>query len=40
MQPIQMQLSQKLKTFIQFFCAFLKCLFKYKHLRKKGDAHS
>ena len=34
---IQMQLSQKLKTFSQFSFAFLKSLLNYKHL-PKNDA--
>ena len=37
---IQMQLSQKLKTFSQFSFAFLKSLLNYKHLPKKGDPHN
>ena len=37
---IQMQLSQKQKTFSQFSFAFLKSLLNYKHLPKKGDPHS
>ena len=38
-QPIQIQLSQKQKTFSQFSFAFLKSLLNYKHLSKKGDPH-
>ena len=34
-QPIQMQLSQKQKTFSQFFFAFLKSILNYKHFTKK-----
>ena len=34
-QPIQMQLSQKQKSFSQFPFAFLKSILNYKHLRKK-----
>ena len=34
-QPIQMQLSQKQKTFSQFFFAFLKAILNYKHFAKK-----
>ena len=30
--PIEMQLSQKQKTFSQFIAAFLKCRFIFKHL--------
>ena len=37
---IQMQLSQKQKTFSQFCFAFLKSILNYKHLPKKGDPHS
>ena len=39
-QPIQMQLSQKQKTFSQFFFAFLKSILNFKHLPKKDDPHS
>ena len=38
-QPIQIQLSQKQKTFSQFFFAFLKSILNYKHLPKKDDPH-
>ena len=38
-QPIQLQLSQKQKTFSQFFFAFLKSILNYKHLPKKVDPH-
>ena len=34
-QPIQLQLSQKRKTFSQFFFAFLKSILNSKHLQKK-----
>ena len=34
-QPIQMQLSQKQKSFSQFLFAFLKSILNYKHLGKK-----
>ena len=34
-RPIQIQLSQKKKTFPQFFFAFLKSILNYKHLPKK-----
>ena len=40
MQPIQMQLSQKQKTFFQFLFAFLKSILNFKHLPKKDDPHS
>ena len=39
-QPIQMEVSQKQKSFAQFFFAFLKSIFNFKHLPKKDDAHS
>ena len=31
------QLSKKLKTFFQFFTAFLKSRFKFKHCEKKDE---
>ena len=34
-EPIQMQLSQKQKTFSQFPFAFLKSILNYKHFPKK-----
>ena len=40
MQPIHMQLSQKLKTFSGFFPAFSKASLNFKHFQKKDDAHS
>ena len=39
-RPIQMQLSQKQKTFSQFFFAFLKSILNFKHLPKKDEPHS
>ena len=39
-QPIQMQLSQKQKTFSQFFFAFLKPILNFKHFPRKDDPHS
>ena len=39
-ERIQMQLSQKQKTFSQFFFAFLKSILNLKHLPKKDDPHS
>ena len=39
-QPIQIQLSQKQKTFSKFFFAFLKSILNYKHLPEKGDPRS
>ena len=40
MQPINMQLSQKLKTFSRFFNVFSKSRWNFEHFRKKDDAHS
>ena len=39
-QPIQVQLSQKQKTFTWFFSAFSKSKLKIEHFQKKDDAHS
>ena len=39
-QPIQIQLSQKQKTFSEFFFAFLKSILNFKHLPKNDDPHS
>ena len=39
-QPIQIQLSQREKTFCEFFFTFLKSILHFKHLQKKGDPHS
>ena len=39
-QTIQIQLSQKQKTFFQFFLAFLKSILNFKHLPKNDDSHS
>ena len=39
-QPIQMQLSQKQKTFSEFLCAFLKSSLNFEHFQKKDDSHS
>ena len=36
-QPIQMQLSEKQKTFSEFFFAFLKSILNFKHFPKKDD---
>ena len=38
-QRIQMQLSQKQKTFSEFFFAFLKSILNFKHMPKKEDPH-
>ena len=40
MQPIHMELSQKLKTFCQFFIAFSKSRLNFENFEKKDDAHS
>ena len=40
MQPIQILLSQKQKTFSEFFCAFLKCTLNFEHFSKKDDPNS
>ena len=37
--PIQMQLSQKHKTFCQFFTAFMKYRSNFEHFGKRDDAH-
>ena len=40
MQPIHMQLSQKLKTFARFFSVFSKSRLSFKYFQKKDDAHN
>ena len=40
MEPIHMQLSQKLKTFSEFFLAFSKSSLNFEPFQKKHDAHS
>ena len=40
MQPIQILLSQKEKTFSRFFSAFLKSTLNFEHFQKKDDPHS
>ena len=35
-----MQLSQKQKTFSEFFFAFLKSSLNFEHFQKKDDSHS
>ena len=37
--PIQMQLSQKKKTFSKFFARFLKSKINFKYFQKKDDPH-
>ena len=39
-QTIQIQLSQKEKTFSEFFFAFLKSILHFKHLSEKDDPQS
>ena len=39
-QPIQILLSQKRKTFSQFFSAFLKFTLNFADFQKKDDPHS
>ena len=39
-QTIQIQLSQKQKTFFEFFFAFVKSILHFKHLSEKDDPHS
>ena len=38
-QPIQAQLSLKLKAFSEFFFSFLKSILNFKHLLKKDEPH-
>ena len=39
-QPIQILLSQKQKSFSEFFSSFLKSTLNFQHFRKKDDIHS
>ena len=39
-QTIQIQLSQKQKTFYEFFLVFLKSILNFKHLAKQDDPRS
>ena len=39
-QPIQILLSQKQKTFSQFFSAFLKSTLNFEHFQKNDDPYS
>ena len=39
-QPIHKELSQKLKSFSQFFRAFSKSWLNFEHFEKKDDSHS
>ena len=38
--PIQMQLSQKQKIFLNFFLTFKESILNFKHFPKKDDPHS
>ena len=40
MQPIQILLSQKQKTFSELFSRFLKSTLNFEHFQKKDDPHS
>ena len=40
MEPIHMQLSQKLKNFSQFFCFISKSRLNFECFQKKDEAHS
>ena len=40
MQPIQMQVSRKQKTFSEFFAAFLKSSLNFEHFQQKDDSPS
>ena len=40
MQLIHLKLSQKLKTFSEFFLPFSKSRLNFEHFQKKDDAHS
>ena len=40
MQPIHMELFQKLKTFCEFFIAFSKSRLNFEHFERKDDADS
>ena len=40
MQPIQVVLSHKEKTFSEFFSSILKSTLNFEHSRKKDDPHS
>ena len=39
-QPIQMQLSQKQKTFSEFLSAFSTSRLNFEHFQKRDDPHS
>ena len=39
-ETLQIELSEKQKTFFEFFLAFLKSILNFKHLSQKDDPHS
>ena len=39
-QPLQILLSQKQKTFSEFFSQFLKSAFNFEHIQGKDETHS
>ena len=39
-QPNEMHLSKKVKIFSEFFSAFLKSTFNFKHVERKYEFHS
>ena len=39
-QPIQIQISQKEKTFLNFFSPFLKSIWNFEHFQKNDDSHT
>ena len=39
-ETIQIQLSEKQKTFLEFFFVFLKSILNFKYLTKEDDPHS
>ena len=40
MEPTQILLTHKVKTFSQFFISFLKFTLNFEHFQKKDDPHS
>ena len=40
MEPIHMELSQKLKTFSRFFSVFSKSKLNFEYFQKNNDAHT
>ena len=37
--PVQMQLSEKLQTFLRIFIAFLESALNFEHFEKKNEPH-